>query len=44
MRFSVAVVVLVLGFSLAGCFEGPQGPQGPPAHPVLRAQRAQALA
>ena len=33
MRFSVAVVVLVLGFSLAGCFEGPQGPQGPAGPP-----------
>jgi hypothetical protein len=28
MRLSIAVVALVLGFSLAGCFEGPQGPQG----------------
>ena len=25
MRLSVAVVALVLGFTLAGCFEGPQG-------------------
>jgi hypothetical protein len=33
MRFSVAVVVLVLGLSMAGCFEGPQGPQGPPGPP-----------
>ena len=29
MRLSIAVVALVLGFALAGCFEGPQGPQGP---------------
>jgi hypothetical protein len=33
MRLSVAVVALVLGFSLAGCFEGPQGPQGPAGPP-----------
>jgi hypothetical protein len=34
MRLSIAVVAL-LGFSLVGCFEGPQGPQGPagPAGP-----------
>jgi hypothetical protein len=29
MRLSIAVVVLVTSFVLAGCFEGPQGPQGP---------------
>ena len=28
MRLSIAVIALVIGFSLAGCFEGPQGPQG----------------
>ena len=33
MRFSVAAVALVLGFSMAGCFEGPQGPQGPAGPP-----------
>jgi len=35
MRLSIAIVALVIGFSLAGCFEGPQGPQGPagPAGP-----------
>ncbi len=33
MRFSVAVVALVLGLSMAGCFEGPQGPQGPAGPP-----------
>ena len=33
MRFSVAVIGLVLGFSMAGCFEGPQGPQGPAGPP-----------
>jgi hypothetical protein len=35
MRLSIAVIALVLGFSLVGCFEGPQGPQGPagPAGP-----------
>jgi len=33
MRLSIAVVALVLGFSLAGCFEGPQGPQGPAGPP-----------
>jgi hypothetical protein len=30
MRLSIAFIALVIGFSLAGCFEGPQGPQGPP--------------
>lgn len=29
MRLSIAFIALVIGFSLAGCFEGPQGPQGP---------------
>ena len=29
MRLSIVVVALVIGFSLAGCFEGPQGVQGP---------------
>jgi hypothetical protein len=29
MRLSVAVVVLVVSFSLVGCFEGPKGQQGP---------------
>ena len=33
MRLSIAVVALVLGFALAGCFEGPQGPQGPAGPP-----------
>jgi hypothetical protein len=35
MRLSVAIIALTIGFSLAGCFEGPQGPQGPagPAGP-----------
>ena len=33
MRFSVAVIGLVLGFSMASCFEGPQGPQGPTGPP-----------
>jgi hypothetical protein len=33
MRLSIAGVALVLGFALAGCFEGPQGPQGPPGPP-----------
>ena len=44
MRFSVAVIGLVLGFSMAGCFEGPQDHKGLPDHPVQRVQRAQALA
>jgi hypothetical protein len=36
MRLSIAVVALVAGFSLVGCFEGPQGSQGPagPAGPA----------
>jgi len=29
MRLSIVVVALVVGFSLAGCFEGPQGARGP---------------
>ena len=29
MRLSIVVVALVVAFSLAGCFEGPQGAQGP---------------
>jgi len=29
MRLSIAVIALVICFSLAGCFEGSQGPQGP---------------
>jgi hypothetical protein len=36
MRLSIVVVALIAGFSLAGCFEGPQGPAGPtgPAGPA----------
>ena len=35
MRLSIAVIALVVGFSLVGCSKGPQGPQGPagPAGP-----------
>jgi hypothetical protein len=33
MRLSIAVIALLTGFSLAGCFEGPQGPQGPEGPP-----------
>ena len=33
MRLSITIVAIVLGFSLAGCFEGPQGPQGPAGPP-----------
>jgi Collagen triple helix repeat (20 copies) len=42
MRLSIAVMALVIGFSLAGCFEGPQGPQGaagPPGPPGPQGER-----
>ena len=45
MRLSIAVIALVIGFSLAGCFEGPQGPQGKGrrdrlVHPDLKEKEA----
>jgi Collagen triple helix repeat (20 copies) len=42
MRLSIAFIALVIGFSLAGCFEGPQGPQGaagPPGPPGPQGER-----
>ena len=42
MRLSIAVIALVICFSLAGCFEGPQGPQGaagPPGPPGPQGER-----